>query len=142
MLADEFQDTAERLAQGTTVGDWRSAVSRAYYAVFHHFRDFFLSQGLDLGKDANAHPKLYRGLNNCGHAALAPVASMVDALRRRRGLADYDPNAPVDQFMAQDAAQKSKALVSAFQNLLTTLPPDQIADGVRNYFRFVGWLRP
>jgi uncharacterized protein (UPF0332 family) len=142
MLADEFQDTAERLARGTTEGDWRSAVSRAYYAVFHFFRDFFLAEGIDLGKDANAHQKLYRGLNNCGHAALAPIASMVDALRRTRGMADYDPNAPVGQLTAGDAAQKSKALVSAFQNVLTTLSPDQIADGVRDYFRTVGWLRP
>lgn len=44
MQASEFQDTAERLSQGTTEGDWRSAISRAYYAVFHHFLDFFLSQ--------------------------------------------------------------------------------------------------
>jgi len=37
MLSDDFLDTARRLAAGTTQGDWRSAISRAYYACFHYF---------------------------------------------------------------------------------------------------------
>ncbi|MGO9468787.1 MAG: hypothetical protein ACLQIB_13215 [Isosphaeraceae bacterium] len=47
MGPNEFLDTAERLAQGGTEGDCRSAISRAYYSVFHRFRNFFLAQGLD-----------------------------------------------------------------------------------------------
>jgi uncharacterized protein (UPF0332 family) len=42
MLWNDFQDTAERLARGATEADWRSAISRTYYAAFHFFRKFFL----------------------------------------------------------------------------------------------------
>jgi hypothetical protein len=31
----DFLPLAARLAGGTTEADWRSAVSRAYYAAFH-----------------------------------------------------------------------------------------------------------
>ena len=63
MQASEFLDTAERLAQGTTEGDWRSAVSRVYYSVFHFFCDFFLTQGLDLGTGGQAHSSLSDNYN-------------------------------------------------------------------------------
>src|SRR5882724_11722358 len=43
MDSREFQDTARRLAQANTEGDWRSAVSRSYYFVFHFLREFCLT---------------------------------------------------------------------------------------------------
>jgi uncharacterized protein (UPF0332 family) len=55
MQWDEFRDTAERLVKGSTEGDWRSAVSRSYYAAFHYFREFLLSGGLDVGRGAQSH---------------------------------------------------------------------------------------
>jgi uncharacterized protein (UPF0332 family) len=51
----DFRDTAERLGQGTTEGDWRSAVSRAYYSVFHFIREFLQSNGLDIGRGGQSH---------------------------------------------------------------------------------------
>jgi len=42
MQWSEFQDTAGRLAHGATEGDWRSAISRGYYAVFHFFHETML----------------------------------------------------------------------------------------------------
>jgi uncharacterized protein (UPF0332 family) len=50
MLWSAFQDTADRLARGAEEGDWRSAISRTYYAVFHFFREFFLTHGVDVGR--------------------------------------------------------------------------------------------
>jgi hypothetical protein len=35
---------------------------RAYYAVFHYFREFLLSQGVDLGRGGQSHFNLYAGL--------------------------------------------------------------------------------
>jgi hypothetical protein len=67
----EFQDTAERLAMGTTEGDWRSAMSRGYYAAFHFFREFLLAHGLDVGGGGQSHFNVYSGLLNC----LRPVIS-------------------------------------------------------------------
>jgi uncharacterized protein (UPF0332 family) len=55
MQWSEFHDTAGRLAHGATEGDWRSAVSHAYYAVFHWFHEFLLSNGLDVGRGGQSH---------------------------------------------------------------------------------------
>jgi hypothetical protein len=70
----EFQDTAERLSRGATEGDWRSAISRSYYAVFHFFREFLLSHHLDIGRGGQSHFNLYTGLQNCGLPAVAAIA--------------------------------------------------------------------
>ena len=135
MQASEFQDTAVRLVQGTTEGDWRSAISRAYYAVFHHFLDFFLSHGLDLGSGGQAHILLYHGLNNCGFPAILPVANAVNDLRLMRGKADYKLRATIDQLTAAGAVRVAQDIVHDFQNVLTTLAPADIVDGVRNYLQ-------
>jgi hypothetical protein len=90
MRWSDFQDTAKRLAQGPTEGDWRSALSRGYYAFFHYFREFLLSLGVDVGRAGQSHFNLYSGLLHCGFTAVAPIARRIDDLRANRGWADYD----------------------------------------------------
>lgn len=138
MQASEFQDTAERLVQEQTEGDWRSAISRGYYAVFHHFRELFLSHGLDLGRSANAHSNLYIGLHNCGVAAAAGIAARVDSLRDDRVEADYELAPVLSQQDAMQSVQRARKIVEDFQNLLTTISAGQIVAGVREHLRFIG----
>jgi hypothetical protein len=90
MQWSEFQHTAERLSLGTTEGDWRSALSRGYYAVFHYFREFLFANGLDIGRGGPSHFNLYAGLLHCGIQPIAAIASRLDRLRELRGYADYD----------------------------------------------------
>jgi uncharacterized protein (UPF0332 family) len=141
MDGSEFQDTAERLAQGNTEGDWRSAMSRAYYAVFHYFRSLFLSHGLDLGRGGQAHFNLYVGLMNSGFPAITPIGGKVDDLRDNRVRADYDLNSTVSQQDAASSVQAARSILTDFQALLSTIPVNQIVDGVRNYLRSIGHLR-
>ena len=56
---EAFLLQAERWVHEPNEEDWRSAVSRAYYAAFHYFREFFLSNGLDIGRSAQSHFNLY-----------------------------------------------------------------------------------
>ena len=79
----EFLTTAEHLAQSSEESDWRSAASRAYYAVFHHFRELFIAHGLNLGRSGQAHFNLYAGLLHCGFPAVAALGSRLDQLRLR-----------------------------------------------------------
>ncbi len=50
----DFLDTANRLARGPTEGTGASAVSRAYYAVFHYLRRVLPANGVDVGRAAEA----------------------------------------------------------------------------------------
>ncbi len=136
----EFQDTAERLARGATEGDWRSAISRGYYAVFHYFREFLLSHGLNIGGAGPSHFNLYSGLLHCGFTAVAPLGSRVDTLRSYRGSADYDMGLPIVQSLAQRLVQEARVLVSDFQRVLTNVPPAHIADGARRHLQAIGRL--
>lgn len=134
----EFQDTAGRLARGSTEGDWRSAVSRAYYGVFHFFREFLLTNGVDVGQGGASHSNLYVGLNNCGVGVVVRIAGGIDDLRAARVRADYDLRRRVDPRDALSAANDSAALVADFQALLPTAPPAQIAAGAKRYLKSIG----
>jgi len=140
MQGQDFLLTAERLAKGLLESDWRSAVSRAYYAVFHHLRQFLLQQGLDLGRGGQAHFSLYTGLLNCGVPAAGILANRVDQLRSHRVSADYDLQKPTTQPMAQDAVTLARTLIADFQNLIKVNSPAHIVAGARKHLQAIGKL--
>jgi uncharacterized protein (UPF0332 family) len=140
MLWNDFQDTAERLAHGTTEGDWRSAVSRTYYAVFHFFRKFFLTHSVNVGQGGQSHFNLYTGLANCGYASVENLGRQLDLLRSDRAKADYNLSHPIDQAFALKAVQRGRTLVADFQALHGTVPASQIAAGAKRYLKSIGHI--
>jgi uncharacterized protein (UPF0332 family) len=135
MRWDEFLNTAERLALGATEADWRSAVSRAYYGLFHYLREVLLAGGLNLGAGGACHFNLYAGLMNCGIAAAARLAPRLDRLREARVKADYNMNRLVSRSIAQQEVQEARSLAADFQSVLSTVPPAHLAAGVRRYLK-------
>jgi uncharacterized protein (UPF0332 family) len=136
----QFQDTAERLAQGATEGDWRSAVSRGYYAVFHFFREYLLTQGLDIGQGGVAHNNLYVGLWNCGVGSVGKIAGRIDKLRIERTKADYNFRSAFAQADAVKWVGQSKTVVSDFQAAMTIVSPAQVVAGARQHLQSIGRL--
>jgi uncharacterized protein (UPF0332 family) len=136
----QFQETADRLALGSTEGDWRSAMSRSYYSVFHFFREFLVANGLDVGVGGQCHFNLYSGLLNCGFLNVAAIASRIDSLRANRAWADYNLRRSVSQRAAQTSAQEARLLVADFQAALTTLSAVQIVSGARQHLQSIGRL--
>src|SRR5258708_27719454 len=118
MDGERFIDSARRLANGADESDWRSAISRAYYAVFHFGRELCLAHGLDLGPSGHAHSNLYVGLNNCGHAAVHGIAGKLDILRTDRARADYDMRSVVTQSSATDIVAEAVAWLNDFKAVL------------------------
>lgn len=142
MVWSEFLDTAERLAHGTTEGDWRSAVSRAYYAIFHFFRDFFGTHGLPLGRSGQSHFNLYAGLLNCGVPPVPRFGTRVDDLREQRTDADYDLGQTLTQSFAMKSVGEARKLVSDFQAVLASVSATQIVAGAKMHLQTIGRLRP
>jgi uncharacterized protein (UPF0332 family) len=136
----EFQDTADRLTQGTTEGDWRSAESRSYYAVFHYFRELLSTHGLDIGRGGQSHFNLYSGLLNCGHSPVAAIASRIDRLREFRLWADYDLWRRIGQHQARSAVREAHAVIADFQAVVTSLSPLAVANGARQHLQAIGRL--
>jgi hypothetical protein len=138
----QFQDTAERLAHGKVEGDWRSAISRGYYAVFHYFQEFLKANGLEVRRSAQSHFNVYSGLLNCGFPEIASVASRIDGLRAHRVWADYNLSRPISMRGAQSAVNESRTLIADFQNQLGSLSPAPIVDGARRHLQSIGRIGP
>jgi hypothetical protein len=62
----KFLSQARRLARANAEEDWRSAVSRAYYAAFHVARELMEGLGFTVPYADRAHGYLWLRLQNCG----------------------------------------------------------------------------
>ena len=63
----KFLDQARRRIMGTVEEDWRTTVSRAYYAAFHVAGDLLTGLGFTVPNGEQAHAYLWLRLSNCGH---------------------------------------------------------------------------
>jgi hypothetical protein len=63
----DFLEVADELIGGMREADWRSAVSRAYYAAFHVARRLLQRCGFTVPDGDQAHAYLWLRLSNAGH---------------------------------------------------------------------------
>jgi len=66
MNGRDFLSLAVQLSADSTEASWRTAVSRAYYAVFHVARDLLAGLGFTVPYGDRAHTYLWLRLENCG----------------------------------------------------------------------------
>lgn len=91
-----FLALAQKLVEGAplTPGDgapeYRTAISRSYYATFLVASAFLDRIGFEVQNTPAAHMAVQYALNNSGDATLRAVASDIDALHKGRRSADYD----------------------------------------------------
>jgi uncharacterized protein (UPF0332 family) len=98
MDAHGFLAFAESLADGVKADPslphrdavCRSAVSRAYYALFLLAREFLDELGLDVRRIPNPHANLEQALGNSGVLSLQRLANALRMLCSARTQADYD----------------------------------------------------
>ena len=64
MLAQDFQNVAEALAKNNNPAYLRSAVSRAYYAVYNTATEILRNLGFQVSQNANGHMDVIRKLSN------------------------------------------------------------------------------
>jgi len=140
MDSREFLDSARRLANGVTEGDWRSSISRSYYFVSHFFRELFRSEGLNLGQGGQAHNNLYVGLNNCGSTEAADIAMRIDLLRGERVRADYDLALAIPQSTATVYVNEADSIVADFQDQWNGPAVQPIVAGAKAYLQSIGRL--
>jgi len=137
MDARNFLTTADQLAQGATEADWRSAVSRAYYAVFHVARRLFTTCGFTVPRADRAHSYLWLRLCNSGDAVVQRAGADLNALRRLRNHADYDVDRPLPQATALAQAQNARRVLQALDAAAQVPLKTQITDAMKIYERDV-----
>lgn len=107
----DFLLLASRLAAEASEADWRTAVSRAYYAAFHVARRLFADLQFIVPRADQAHQYLVFRLSNSGEAAAEQAGRDLETLRRLRNRADYDEAPALTQPQASAAVQLAAGII-------------------------------
>lgn len=137
MNGREFLTVATLLAARATEADWRSAVSRAYYAAFHSAREFLTLLRFRVPAGEQAHAYLWLRLSNTGDPKTDAIGRLLRDLRGRRNISDYDLARSRSQANAQDALNDARDLIVQMDTLAGTPSELTIRDGMRLYERSV-----
>jgi uncharacterized protein (UPF0332 family) len=137
MTGSDFLPLANRLAAAATEPEWRTAISRAYYAAFHVARQLLEELGFRVPWADRAHAYLTMRLNNCGVAQIQHAASDLHSLRSLRNQADYDLQRPIRQSVAVAQAQISQQIIQELSLAKQEPTRTSITDAMRIYERDV-----
>jgi uncharacterized protein (UPF0332 family) len=142
----DFLSVANALAAGTTEAEWRSAVSRAYYAAFHAARQLFRDLGFRVPRGDQAHAYLWMRLSNCGNGQLIATGQNLRDLRSERNQADYDIDIPLPRTTALVQSRTADRLIQSLYAGRIEPTRTQITDAMRIYertvLRVVSWQVP
>ncbi|HZT80535.1 MAG TPA: HEPN domain-containing protein [Gemmataceae bacterium] len=133
MNGRDFLTLADSLVAGSTEAEWRSAVSRAYYAVFHIARQLFTDLGFTVPQSDRAHAYLWYRLSNTGDPQVAWAGSSLNDLRSLRNEADYDLHRLASQTLAASHVQLAHRIIQALDSAGNEPTRTQITDAIKDY---------
>jgi uncharacterized protein (UPF0332 family) len=129
----EFLRLANILRTGASEAEWRSAVSRAYYAAFHCARRLLLNCGFNVPRSEYAHAYLWLRLANCGTPAIQQAGADFNNLRRDRNRADYDLDRPLRKATAEAQVQAADDIIRALADAEKEPVKTAISDAMKSY---------
>jgi uncharacterized protein (UPF0332 family) len=131
-----FQYLAERLSErGTHPAEFRSAISRAYYAAFHLGLNNLKEMGFPIVQNQQAHGEVYRHLNNSRDRELVIAASMMNDLRTKRNHADYELDRldVEEKKNAKMLVRQAARLIEAIERRCNSESRSQIIDAIQDW---------
>jgi len=114
IAALDLLDLAERWIVAPTEAEWRSAISRAYYAAFHDGRSLMRELGFQVPRGDPSHAYLWLRLSNSGEPQVIGAGRELNMLRRDRNFADYDIDRDLDLPVAQSQMRAARRIISVF----------------------------
>jgi uncharacterized protein (UPF0332 family) len=146
ILPDEFLTLAETWVPGQSEGEWRSAISRAYFAAFHVATDLLTGIGFQVPYGPQAHAFLWLRLSNCGDPVTCNTGSDLNSLQRWRNKADYDFSHSLTQPTAQAWVRTAHQVIERLRQANVDPVRSQITAAIRDYernvLRHVTWQGP
>ena len=86
----EYGRLAEDLRTRGDEASLRSAVSRAYYSVYHQARNYLLAEGIELSKTDSSHKVVWNRYKGIGGTSCRAVGVNGERLNDNRTQADYE----------------------------------------------------
>jgi uncharacterized protein (UPF0332 family) len=137
MTGRDFLTLANQLAAGRTEAEWRSAVSRAYYAAFHVTRQLMEDLGFAVPRGERAHAYLWMRLYNCGDSRIQQAGADLNALRGLRNQGDYDLRRPLLQKIARPQVRLAQRIIQILDSMTQPSVRTLITDAMKTYERDV-----
>jgi uncharacterized protein (UPF0332 family) len=137
MNGRDFLPLAVQLAKGATEPEWRSGVSRAYYACFHVARRLFSDLSFTVPRADRAHQYLVYRLSNSGEALVEQAGRDLETLRRLRNRADYDETPAFPQPQTSAGVQLAQRIIQTLDAAGVEPVRSHIADAMKVYERDV-----
>jgi uncharacterized protein (UPF0332 family) len=139
-----FLELADELRMGLREADWRTSISRAYYAAFHKARLLLLRGGFRVPYGGQAHAYIWQRLSNAGHPDIDGAGRRLNRLRRVRNRADYHFDRPLDAAAAISHVGIATDIIQLFHQLanepaILTRVVDVIKVYERDVLREVTW---
>jgi uncharacterized protein (UPF0332 family) len=131
----DYLPLARSLVTGSTEAEWRTAISRAYYAAFHVARDLLIALGFQVPRADRAHGYLWIRLANSGEAAVQMAGNRLNALRGQRNRADYDQRSSIPVATATNDVQAAEDIIRALDAAAVDPIRSQITTTMRDYER-------
>jgi uncharacterized protein (UPF0332 family) len=129
----DFLTTANKLlaAGAPTQADIRTAIGRAYYALFHHVLLWWKGQTQLPDYKDRAHAKIRIAIFNAGISGARNFSRRMDRLNIARRKADYELGLHFNLADGQSALDLARQAVATFDALDKTA----LANGVEDYLR-------
>jgi uncharacterized protein (UPF0332 family) len=137
MNGRDFLASANRLLRSTEEADWRSAVSRAYYAAFHVARQLLTDLQFRVPWGERAHAYLWLRLSNCGDPQVESAGRSLQRLRGDRNRADYDLHHSLARSWAPPLVQEARQIIAILDTATMDPIRTQITDAMKIYERDV-----
>jgi uncharacterized protein (UPF0332 family) len=116
----DFLVVAAEWAAGTREAEWRSAVSRAYYSVYHVGRELLIRAGFAIPDGPTGHSAVLLRLANAGQPDIREAGNTLRILRGFRNRADYDLDTPFLEAWAVEQTQQAHNLIRVLDELAAT----------------------
>ncbi len=137
MSGRDFLPLAARLATGGTEAEWRTAISRAYYAAFLVARGLLRDVGFSPPPDESAHKYAVYRLSNCGAPAIQQAGRDLDSLKRLRNRSDYDEAIAITQTQATAAVRLAELILQTLDAARQEPARTQITNAMKAYEKSV-----
>lgn len=126
----DFLTLAKELSEGESETEWRSSVSRAYYASYHQLLDFPEEFDMLSEPGLGSHDQLFKtlraakcrgGKSNTIKGKLIVLGNEMLQFKQQRTLADYRLNDTITQSDAQVAVATAESVAEVAAEVLKLL---------------------
>jgi uncharacterized protein (UPF0332 family) len=129
-----FLELADELSTGSRQADWRTAISRAYYAAFHKARTLLRQGGFQVPDAEQAHRYLWLRLSNSDHPDVNKSGANLNHLRSMRNRADYGFDRAIDEATAIEQVGVAMDIVQLLHDLANEpVIRARVVDAIKNY---------